>query len=384
MKFKFSSASSSIKYSDRDDTALLYADFPCNVSALFTKNKVKAAPVKLSMERTNNKIQAILVNSGNANACTGQSGYETARKLAQKTAIGLKIDEESVLTASTGTIGIHLPAARIEKSIPVLVETLDENKITDFAKAIMTTDTVEKVEQISFSDEKNRYTMKAVAKGSGMIAPDMATLLVFIVCDAPIPKTTMDKIFKEIIDSTLNSLSIDGDMSTNDSAFLLCPSSGLTISEKTINEFEKSLKTILVNLSNKLIDDGEGATKRVTIEVKNAKTVDDAKKASRSIAESLLVKTALFGNDPNWGRVACAAGYSGADFDPDKMSISIGPYILFENGSVCVFNSSEVTKYISQQNYTITVILNAGEFSWKFLTSDISYEYVKINAEYTT
>ncbi len=384
MAFFYSSVQCGIKYTNRDDFALLYSDIPCCCSALFTNNKVQAAPVLLSKERANNTIRAILVNAGNANACTGRRGYEDAVELTGKTAELLKIPDKSVLNASTGVIGLALPVKPMLSKIPELVSNL-ETSIDGFSKAILTTDTHPKVVTEHFTTSKGDFTITAACKGAGMIAPDMATLLAFVTCTAPVEKETMDDLFRGAVKTSLNSITIDGDMSTNDSAYLLYPSVGdMLTSEQDIASCRAALYAVMEKCAYLLVSDGEGVTKCVTILVRGAKTEEDARKASKSIAESFLVKTALFGNDPNWGRIACAAGYSGADFNPDSITISIASQTLFCEGAVQEYDTETLLKEITNPEYTITVDLGAGNFSWKYLTSDISYDYVRINAEYTT
>lgn len=387
MSFYFSATGCAIKYSNRDDFALIYSDTPCICSAVFTQNKVKAAPVLLSMQRKDKPIHAILVNSGNANACTGQLGMDNAEALTAHAAQLLNIHEESVLNASTGVIGVPLPVEKMKPAIPRLVQSLDTHNAGAFAAAIMTTDTIPKCITETFAARGKEYSITAISKGSGMIAPNMATLLNFVVSDAPVPRETLDAVFKEAVNKTLNSLTIDGDMSTNDSAFFLVPQAEkeamLTLPED-IEAFRLAVLSVMKKTARLLIEDGEGVTKCVTVRVDGASTSEDAKKAARSIAESLLVKTALFGNDPNWGRIACAAGYSGAEFDPQLLSISIEGHKLFEKGSVCEYIKDDLLKIMAQGSYTIYVDLGAGKEGWEYLTSDISYEYVRINAEYTT
>lgn len=383
--FLYSALKTEIKYKDKLDFALIHATKPCICSALYTKNKLKAAPVILSKERDHNPVQAILVNSSNANACTGQDGHDNAVKLTGLVAKELGITEESVLNASTGVIGVQLPFEKMKSSIPALVKELKAENKQIFSQAIMTTDTYPKFHSVQFNSSQGEYYIEGFAKGSGMIAPDMATLLSFIVTDAPINKEDLDIIFKRAIQKSYNAITIDGDMSTNDSVFILSPilETPLTQDEDLI-KFEKALLSLLEKLAIMLVKDGEGATKCVKIAVKEARTEDEARTVSKSIAESLLVKTALFGNDPNWGRIACAAGYSGVDFDPEIITITIEDITLFDRGSVQKFDKQKIEEKVKQSEYTITLDLHQGEGEFTYWTSDISYEYVKINAEYTT
>ncbi|HQO23829.1 MAG TPA: bifunctional ornithine acetyltransferase/N-acetylglutamate synthase, partial [Spirochaetota bacterium] len=254
----------------------------------------------------------------------------------------------------------------------------------EIPKAIMTTDTVPKFCCYSFETSKGSFKIASTAKGAGMIAPNMATLLCFSVTDAPIAKNDLDRIFSETIDKTVNAITIDGDMSTNDTAIILSPVSDDNLKNEDLAEFEKALYAVLFDISKQLVTDGEGATKCVEILVNGAKTAADAKKCAKEIAESLLVKTAFFGSDPNWGRVACAAGYSGAEFDPQKMSISFDDMMIFKKGAPLNFDKKDLESVMKKKEFRVTVELDAGNFSFMYLTSDISVDYVKINAEYST
>ncbi|MBP7901673.1 MAG: bifunctional glutamate N-acetyltransferase/amino-acid acetyltransferase ArgJ [Spirochaetes bacterium] len=382
--YKYSAVESGIRFANRLDLCLISSDKDSNAAVVTTTNKVFAAPVKLCRERKNNKIRGILINSTNANACTGDQGYETAVKLTAETAKAIGADDKSILNCSTGIIGVQLPYEKISAKIPSLVSALSAEKGKEVSKAIMTTDTVPKFCCYNFETSKGSFKIASTAKGAGMIAPNMATLLCFSVTDAPVSKTDLDRIFSATIDKTVNALTIDGDMSTNDTAIILSPVSDDNLKNEDLAEFEKALYAVLFDISKQLVTDGEGATKCVEILVNGAKTASDAKKCAKEIAESLLVKTAFFGSDPNWGRVACAAGYSGAEFDPQKMSISFDDMMIFRNGAPLNFDKKNLESVIKKKEFRVTVELNAGEHSFMYLTSDISIDYVKINAEYST
>ncbi|MDA3900784.1 MAG: bifunctional glutamate N-acetyltransferase/amino-acid acetyltransferase ArgJ [Spirochaetes bacterium] len=383
-QFLFSAVQCGIKYPDKYDLALISSSIPCNCAALFTTNKVCAAPVILSKERIDNQVQAIIVNSSNANACTGDKGLENARTITSKLASELNIPEESVLNASTGVIGVQLPTDKITAAIPELSSSLSSENQNLFARAIMTTDTVPKHVIRSFSTSSHTYFIEGFAKGSGMIAPNMATLLSFIVTDASINKSDLQTLFSEAINKTYNCITIDGDMSTNDSAFILSPLSDNPLSKEELPLFYEALYSLLEELALLLVKDGEGATSCVKITVKNAKNQNDAKLCARSIAESLLVKTAIFGNDPNWGRIACAAGYSGATCDQNKLSIFFEDTPLLLNGTPQVYDKNKLLEIMRKDSYDIIIDMNIAEAGWSYWTSDISYDYVKINSEYTT
>ena len=382
--YKFSAIECGIRFENRLDLCLISSDKDSNAAVVTTTNKVFAAPVKLCRERKDNKIRGILINSTNANACTGDQGYETAVKLTAETANGIGAEAESILNCSTGIIGVQLPYEKISAKINSLTAALSPENGKEIPKAIMTTDTVPKFCCYSFETSKGSFNIASTAKGAGMIAPNMATLLCFSVTDAPIAKNDLDRIFSSTIDKTVNAITIDGDMSTNDTAIILSPCSDDNLKNEDLAEFEKALHASLFDISKQLVTDGEGATKCVEILVNGAKTSADAKKCAKEIAESLLVKTAFFGSDPNWGRVACAAGYSGAQFDPQKMSISFDDMMIFKNGAPLNFDKKDLESVMKKKEFRVTVELNAGDYSFMYLTSDISVDYVKINAEYST
>jgi len=293
---------------------------------VFTTNSITAAPVKICRERINNTIHAILINSTNANACTGDEGHENTIKLTGDIANLIKIPDKSILAASTGIIGRQLPVEKMMSSHNDLISNLNISTGHSVAEAIMTTDTIPKEAAASFEHNGTIFNVAGVAKGSGMISPNMATLLSFLLTDAPIAKTDLDIIFKRIVKKTFNAITIDGDMSTNDTAIILSPVSETYLSGESLKGFELSLEHVMNKLAELIIFDGEGATKSVKINVINASTDSDAELIVNAVSKSLLVKTAFFGNDPNWGRIACAAGYSGAELYEDKLSIYINEF----------------------------------------------------------
>ncbi len=382
--FKFSAIKCGIRYENRLDYSLIASDNPCNASGVFTTNRVCAAPVKLCRERINGKIKGILINATNANACTGEDGYKNAFKLTSDIASRLNEDSESVLMASTGIIGRQLPVEKMSASHGKLIENLSAGNGSLLANAIMTTDTYPKETCVSFTAGNCLYHIAGIAKGSGMIAPDMATLLAFIITDAPVSKSDLDLIFRSAIKKSLNSITIDGDMSTNDTAIILSPVSEKYLAEDDLKKFADVLDMVLLKLAELLVKDAEGATKFVKIIVKNAANDDDAKKIAKSVAQSLLVKTAFFGNDPNWGRIACAAGYSGAEITENRLSIYFSGMKILDNGLPLDYNKDELLKIISAKEFSITVDPGLGTGEAMIMTCDISYDYVKINAEYST
>ena len=384
--YTFSSIKCGIRYENRLDYTIIASEGLCNAAGLFTTNKIFAAPVKICRERINNPIKAILINATNANACTGDEGYKNTLILTDDISAKLNAKPENILMASTGIIGRQLPIEKMLQSHQELISKLSPSMGTSVSEAIMTTDTVPKYCAVRFSSsDGNEYPIAGTAKGSGMIAPDMATLLSFIITDAPVRKNDLDIIFKEAVNKTYNSITIDGDTSTNDSAIILSPADIAPLTKaEDLEVFSKSLELLLYDLAEKLMFDGEGVTKVVKINVTGASNNKDARLIAKSVSQSLLVKTAIFGNDPNWGRIACAAGYSGADVDEKQLTIKIEDKALFKNGVTMDVNYSELEEILKQNSYTIFIDIGLGSGEASILTSDLSYEYVKINAEYST
>ncbi|NMB63595.1 MAG: bifunctional glutamate N-acetyltransferase/amino-acid acetyltransferase ArgJ [Spirochaetes bacterium] len=382
--YKYAAIECGIRYPNRLDLSLIYSSEPCWAAGVFTTNKMCAAPVILCRERINNSINAILINATNANAATGKQGLENAKLLTRELSKLLSIDENSVLMASTGIIGVQLPVDKMKNSLPVLVKNLSIEAGTLLPRAIMTTDTFPKQYAISFKTSTGLYTMAGIAKGAGMIAPNMATLLCFVVTDFPVEQHILQSLFYESVNVSLNAITIDGDMSTNDTAIILSPAKPSVHNVDDIKTFNQALHLMMKKLAHLIVSDAEGATKCVTIKVIHAANDGDAKKAAKSIAESLLVKTAMFGNDPNWGRIACAAGYSGAELLEDKLSIYFDEIPLFKDGSPVEYDKEKLMIILKKREYTITVDFGIGNSEFEFLTSDLSYDYVKINAEYST
>jgi glutamate N-acetyltransferase/amino-acid N-acetyltransferase len=383
--FLFSAVECGIKYENRLDLALIHSKAPCSAAGAFTTNVIQAAPVKLCRERISNPVHAILINANNANACTGEEGYRNAASLSGEVAGLLGVPAGSVLAASTGVIGVQLPTEKIRKSLPALVRGLSGEKGPLVARAIMTTDTRPKEAAARFETSRGEFTVAGAAKGAGMIAPNMATLLCFLLTDMPLGREVLDGVFRKTVAATLNAVTIDGDMSTNDTAIILCPAAGgLPDAAGDAARFEEALLHVLSSLSEMLVRDGEGATKFVTVSVTGARSDGEARLAARAVAQSLLVKTALFGNDPNWGRIACAAGYSGAGFREETLSISIGPVPLLLRGVPQAYDRKLLGDAMGGRDISVAVDLGVGGGRFTFLTTDVSYDYVRINAEYTT
>ncbi len=385
---KVSAASANLTQKEKD-VGLIYSSKETVSSAVFTKNKVKAASVIYDMElmKKNKDIRAVIVNSGNANA-SNSNGFEAVDKITSSLAEKLNIKKEQVFVASTGIIGEDLPYEQIIDSMDELVSNLGKDS-SDFAQSILTTDTFKKECTLECSFRGIRFNIGGVAKGAGMIHPNMGTMLAFLVTDINISKEMIDEALKYAVNHSFNRISVDGDTSTNDTVFIMSTNEAenekITDKNEFYRSFEDNLTHMCANLAKMIVRDGEGATKLAEVVVVGAKNIDDAQKAARSVANSLLVKTALFGSDPNWGRIVAAVGYSKADVNLDKLSVSIGDYTVFENSRKVETNKAELNEYM-KNNKEIMIIINLGMgiASYNMWFSDISYDYVKINAEYHT
>jgi glutamate N-acetyltransferase / amino-acid N-acetyltransferase len=388
--FKFSAVEAAIKKPGRLDLALIFSEVPAALAAVFTTNRVKAAPVLVGMERLKNGLcQAVVVNSGNANACTGRQGMDDVLETSRVVAEGLGIPDEFVQVSSTGVIGQPLPMTRVRTSIPPLIEGLEGGTLADVSRAIMTTDTFPKLEVRQGSASGVPYTIAGVAKGAGMIMPNMATMLAFIVTDAAVEPAWLKKVFKEANDASFNIISVDGDMSTNDTALVMANGMAgnppIMAGAPDADTFAGLLEDLLLALAKQIVKDGEGATKFVTITVKGARSAGDAKQAAMAAANSSLVKTAFFGQDANWGRILAAIGYSGAEVDPDKAELFFDGVQMVKNGIFIGGDAeSRGTLVLQKKEFTVTVDLRLGEGHATVYTSDLSYDYVKINADYRT
>lgn len=388
--FQFSAVEAAIKKPGRKDLALIFSEVPATACAVFTVNKVKAAPVLLSEERIKSgTARTLLVNSGNANACTGEMGMTVARETSRLVAEALGISDEEVQVSSTGVIGVQMPAERIKAAIPGLIDGLPSGTLDDIAQAIMTTDTFPKMEARSGAAGGVAYSVAGIAKGAGMIMPNMATMLSFIITDADIEPTFLQSAFRRAVDTSFNAITVDGDMSTNDTCLIMAngmagnpPITGTTPEG---DAFEALLHEVLLSLAKQIVKDGEGATKFVEIRVCGASSDADAKLAAMSIANSCLVKTAFFGQDANWGRIFAAVGYSGAAVDQTKLSLRFDDVVMAQNG---IFTGGDAeargTEILKKAEFTVTVELGLGKGTATIYTSDLSHEYVSINADYRT
>ena len=362
---------------DRPDLLVIATDSPCPFAAVYTSNDVKAAPIKLSME-TVGKISGIVANSGNANACTGERGLRDAKEMAELTSS--LTGRGRFLVASTGVIGEPLPMDRVRKAIAEAVKNLGRAKGREPAMAIMTTDTFPK---LAFKEEEG-FSVGGIAKGAGMIDPAMATMLSFIATDAKIEEELLREALREVNEETFNAITVDGDMSTNDCVFLISTGKGREIGREELPLFKDALREVMGSLAYQIVKDGEGATKVARIRVLGARSTEQARSVARKIALSPLVKTALFGCDPNWGRIVAAAGAARAGVVEEKMELKIGRFLLFKGGRVD-YREEEVARYMREnEEIEIELNLNLGSCAFTYLTCDLTYDYVKINAEYRT
>ncbi len=384
--FKFAGVASGLKKFGQKDLGLIYCERPVHVAGVFTRNQVKAAPVILDMQRITSGIcQAVIVNSGNANCCTGEKGMRDAVSMGRWTAAGLAIPEEQVLVASTGVIGEPLAADRIEQAVPDLIEALDPDGISNFAEAIMTTDTVPKMVSQKGNLAGVPFTVTGVAKGAGMIRPDMATLLCFVMTDVAAEPALLKEVLVTATNRTLNRITIDGDTSTNDTALLLA--NGLCgaevkrdIEKKT---FQDLLDTVLMSLGKQLVKDGEGATKLVEIVVQGAKSDTAARQIADTVAHSNLVKTALFGEDANWGRILGAVGRAGVPVQTEDIDVYFADVRMVQNGMGCGPKAEiQATRVLKRPEFAVTIDLKAGKGRASMFTCDFSIDYVRINADY--
>ncbi|MDG5815263.1 bifunctional glutamate N-acetyltransferase/amino-acid acetyltransferase ArgJ [Chitinispirillales bacterium ANBcel5] len=384
--FKAAAVKAGIKVSGKSDLGVIYSEYPCAAAGTFTQNAIRASSVDWCHTLLpSDAIHAVVCNSGCANACTGGKGAKDNESLATLTASALGIDHHSVLVASTGVIGELLPMEKISSAIPKVVSTLSPDAGLQFAKAIMTTDLVKKEAAAKVSTQRGSFHIGGTTKGSGMIHPNMATMLAFICTDAKIDSSLLNDTIKKVVDQTFNNLTVDGDTSTNDMVLVLANGvSGTTITQSNIAAFEEGLFLVCNDLCKQIAADGEGATKRVEINVTGAKSAQDAQKAAKAVANSNLTKCALFGNDPNWGRIACAVGYSGAEFSKVKMSIKLCGIEVFEDLQPAKFDYKKVHQLLKEKVVPIDIDLGIGECGAVAHTCDFSYDYVKINAEYHT
>ena len=392
--FKAASVAAEIKYKNRTDMAMVYSEKPCTQAGVFTTNIVKAAPVRWDKAVVNDSpyAQAVVVNSGIANACTGNQGYEYCNKSAECVSECLGIDKSAVLVASTGVIGMQLPIDRIENGIRMLSKQLEGTLEagTKAAKAIMTTDTVHKEVAVKFEVDGKEVTVGGMCKGSGMIHPNMCTMLGFVTTDLAISKELLQKALSENVVDTFNMVSVDGDTSTNDTLVVLANGMAgndtITEENEAYDKFKEALNYVNTTLAKKMAADGEGATALFETKVIHAKTKEDARILSKSVICSSLTKAAIYGHDANWGRILCALGYSGVTFDPEKVELffesKAGKIQIYKDGVATAYSEEEATKILSEPEVTVLVDMKDGDFEAAAWGCDLTYDYVKINADY--
>lgn len=387
--FSAGTARAGIK-SGKRDLVVITADEPCSAAAVFTRNLCSAAPVTLSkehLEQSASSMRAIVCNSGNANAATGSKGLSDAKTMAEKTAEVLGIKPWEVLVSSTGVIGVPLPMEKINDALDTFSAVLLEDSCADAAEAIMTTDTFPKFFALDVSLSTRDIRICGIAKGSGMICPDMATMLAFLVTNANISHGLLRDMLSKATERSFNTITVDGDTSTNDMVAMLSRSAGseeILPGSRDAEIFHTALESLMTFLARLIVRDGEGATKLVAIRVEGAPSTSDAQKAARTVANSNLVKTALHGADANWGRIIAAAGRSGAVFNPENVSIRFDDLVVLEPGYVSDFSEKEAKKILSRSEYTITVSMGNGPGCAVVHTCDLSKDYIDINGSYRT
>jgi len=374
---------------DKLDLGLLYSPQPCTAAGVFTTNAVKAAPVLLCQERlagNGGRAQAILVNAGVANACTGRRGEAMAEEMALLAATRLGIDPGDTLIASTGKIGVQIPLEKVRTGLNQLVFHRDGGH--DFARAILTTDTHPKEIAVICQSPRGQYTIAGCAKGAGMIHPNMATLLAFITTDAAVPPDGLQTALRRAADRSFNAITVDGDTSTNDTLLILANGAAhqpvVTSDSPEAAVFQSALDYVCIELAKMIARDGEGATRLVAVTVSGAESEADARRAARAVAGSNLTKCAVHGQDPNWGRILCAVGYSGAKVDPGRLHLRIGEVTLVIGGEPVAFEVAAARAALAEEEVKISVDLGLGDGMATAWGCDLSEEYVRFNAEYTT
>lgn len=392
--FMSASAAAGIKYKDRMDMAMIYSQKPCVAAGTFTTNIVKAAPVKWDQQVVylSDSAQAVVINAGIANACTGEEGYGYCKATADATAEILGIPADGVFVASTGVIGMQLPIDRIVAGVKMMAPALDGSleSGTKSAKAIMTTDTQKKEVAVQVEVGGKTVTIGGMCKGSGMIHPNMCTMLGFVTTDAAISKKMLQQALSEDVKDTYNMVSVDGDTSTNDTVLLMANGMAgnpeITEENKDYQAFKEALHVVNETLAKKIAGDGEGCTALFEVKVVGAATKEQAVTLSKSVITSNLTKAAIFGHDANWGRILCAMGYSGAQFDPEKVDLffesAAGRIQIIENGVAADYSEEEATKILSQPEVTAIADIKMGEAEATAWGCDLTFDYVKINADY--
>ena len=386
--FLFSGISAGVKKNGKRDLGLIYSEVPAQVAGLFTTNAVKAAPVQLDMKRIKGGLcQALIVNSGNANACTGSQGLRDVQRVSSWVAKKLGIDERLVFASSTGVIGVPLPVKKIEQEIPKLIEALSPDDWMKTVEAIMTTDTFPKVEVATCRIKGKKIKLCGMVKGAGMICPNVATMLSFLVTDANINVPLLQQMLREAAEGSYNRITVDGETSTNDTVLLLANGKAshslIDRMDREAKVFQSMLSEVCGELAKSVVKDGEGATKFIEVLVKGARNSEDAKQAAYSIAHSPLVKTAFFGEDANWGRIISALGHSGVEINPNKVDVLFDKIPIVKGGmGVGGRQEERAGQILKQKSFKVTIDLHQGKNQFSLFTTDLSIDYVKINASY--
>lgn len=373
----------------KKDVAVLFSRVPCAAAGVYTVNKVKAAPVVLSQQRTAaGRLQAVVVNSGNANACTGEQGMKDARAMAEATAKALGLEPDAVAVASTGVIGVPMPMDRVMAGIARAAASVAPDGGHAAAEAIMTTDTFDKQYAVQVEMGGATVTIGAMAKGSGMIHPNMATMLGFVTTDADVEPAALHVALKAATEKSFNMITVDGDTSTNDMIIALAngfaKNPRIVLGSTLYGAFAEALEQVLIHLAKEVARDGEGATKLLEMRVQGAPSVDDARKAAKAVCGSMLTKAAVYGEDANWGRVLCAMGYSGAEFDPAKVDLWLGDLPLMKAGAPLPLDEEAAARILKEKVVVFTADLHSGTSSATAWGCDLTYDYVKINGSYRT
>lgn len=385
--YKFGVYAGGLRYKGRDDLALVLSETPAAAAGVFTQNRFKAAPVVVARDILGKgPVRALLINSGQANACTGPRGISDCRECLRILARELTVSEQEILPASTGVIGQHLPMQIMERVLPCLADGVGKSSPPDAARAIMTTDKFPKMATGSVRFGGGTVRILGLAKGAGMICPDMATMLGFILCDVEVDGDLWQEVLERAVQKSFNAITVDGDTSTNDCVLALANgASGVRVEETDLDTFSREVLRVCQELSYQIVQDAEGGTKVLHISVSGASDAPQAEAAARAVGNSPLVKTALYGNDPNWGRIVAALGRSGADFDPEKVRVILGEYCIFENGCPAEEDVDAVfARFLSGTDVYLKVELGQGPGEYELKASDLSHEYVSINAEYRT
>ena len=389
--FRFSATIAGIKASGRPDLALAEAPHGASAAAVFTRNRLLAAPLvvdRAHLKHSSGRVRAVLVNAGNANCATGKAGVEAAESVCRELGNLLEVSPEFIFPSSTGIIGVPLPAEKIVNALPAVLSQRAESgdALLSFAHAIMTTDLAEKLATASFKVRRKEVRLAGVAKGSGMIHPNLATMLVYIFTDIEASPRELQSALKPAVDTSFNCISVDGDTSTNDTVLLLASGkSGVKMDQPGVGaKFQRAVEQVCSSLARQIVLDGEGAKHLIRLRIEQAKSTDEARSIARSVANSPLVKTAWAGCDPNWGRILSSIGNSGIALDPARISVFIGSCQVCSDGQAIGFDKVAVHQYMTQREYEIRVQLGRGKASLTYLSCDLTTDYVHINADYST